>query len=80
MFINFLQQSTYADVAAKISAFLAFVIRARAKEKTAENTTTIPSLRPLEWIKYRATTEEMGRIDETTVVSMSRISFNLFSL
>jgi hypothetical protein len=30
-------------VAAKISAFLAFVIRARAREKNAEKTTIIPS-------------------------------------
>jgi len=66
-------------VAAKISTFLAFVIRVRAREKIAENTTIIPSWRLFERIKYRAMTEEIGRMDEITVANVPRTSSKVFS-
>ena len=64
---------THAEVAAKTSIFFAFVMRARAREKAEEKTTINPRRTLLDCTKYWTRTEQIGRIDATTVVKMSRV-------
>ena len=70
---------THADVAANISIFRAFVIRARASEKQAENTTITPRRRVFAWIRKRRRTEQSGSINATIVLANRVIARNVWS-
>lgn len=71
---------THAEVAANISTFLALVMRARAREKSAEKITISPRRRLLDCTKYCTSTEHIGRTDATTVVRVLRAAFKTDSL
>jgi hypothetical protein len=43
---------------------------ANANEKQADSSAIMPSLRPLDWTKYKIITEERGSIDATRVVTI----------
>lgn len=62
---------TYAAVAAKTSIRRAFVIRARASEKQAENKVSMINLSALDDTKNSTTMDNIGSKDATTVVKMS---------
>lgn len=62
---------TYAAVAAKISIRRAFVIRASASEKHAENNVIMINLSAFDDTKNSAITDTSGSKDATTVVKIS---------
>src|SRR5437763_14726913 len=60
-------KGTHAAVAAKISTLLAFVVTARANEKTAVKAAIIPSLYDMHVTVYRTAMELTGKTEEITV-------------
>lgn len=62
---------TYAAVAAKISTRRAFVIRASASEKHAENNVIMINFNAFDDTKNRTTIDSIGSNDATTVVKIS---------
>lgn len=75
-----LKGKTYAAVAANTSTRRAWVIRARAREKTADDATITPSLIVSDGTKKRMRMDNRGSNEATTVVRISTADASIVSL
>lgn len=71
---------TYAAVAANTSTRRACVIKARASEKNADDTTITPSLTVSDFTKKRMRMDRSGSKEAMTVVRISTADANMVSL